>query len=54
MRHRMVGSEGSETHGLCGLVGGIGEAGGIVIAVGNTNKQQKMCQTADNIHRFPA
>ena len=39
---------------ISGFIGGVGKTGGIVIAVGNTNKQQKMCQTADNIHRFPA
>ena len=33
---------------------GIGKIDGIVIAVRNADKQQKMRQTADNIHRFPA
>ena len=54
VRHRMVGREDGEAHRLCGFIGGVGKTDGIVIAVGNTDKQQKMCQTADNIHRFPA
>ena len=54
VRHRMVGREDGEAHRLRGFIGGIGKTDGIVIAVGNTDKQQKMCQTADNIHRFPA
>ena len=54
VRYRMVGREDGEAHRLCGFIGGVGKTDGIVIAVGNTDKQQKMCQTADNIHRFPA
>ena len=54
MRHRMVGREDGEAHRLRGFIGGIGKIDGIVIAVGNADKQQKMRQTADNIHRFLA
>ena len=44
MRHRMVGREDGEAHRLCGFIGGVGKTDGIVIAAGNTDKQQKFAR----------